>query len=106
VSDELKPCPFCGNPVEPEPPNPQDPDSSWFVACNNLSCVQPWDAEDTRERLAKSWNRRSLGPQTQAVIDQVAGLLTDPNVGPLTDGVKHVMIDVDQVPFLKEQGIP
>lgn len=122
MSDELKPCPYCGsslNHVESlarslDPPRVyheyHHPKNGCFMVTGNRHAIVANFTDDPTPRLQfiDTWNRRAtptLGPQTKAVLAEIVELLTDPKVGPLDDGVNHVMVDVDRVPLLREQGV-
>lgn len=58
LTDELLPCPFCGN--IPFVADEMDPDDWWYVACQTTGCILPVAAGHTSTKSAiDKWNRRA-----------------------------------------------
>jgi Lar family restriction alleviation protein len=58
VTDELKPCPFCGG----EAVLDNVYDSLWDVACPNEDCMGSIGLQPTRGMAIDAWNRRAGQP--------------------------------------------
>lgn len=53
MSEELKPCPFCGDKTV----YVYWREEQYFVSCNNCDCEG--GKQDTQEEAIKAWNRRA-----------------------------------------------
>ena len=65
MSEEIKPCPFCGKKAElferdisDFPGEPED--EKWDIRCKTLDCYMEYggDFYDTKEGITKRWNKR------------------------------------------------
>ena len=63
MSDEPKPCPFCGSvPMVSHVRNESafaETHPFWSIGCNNLSCLRPSVLGDSAQEVAQAWNRRA-----------------------------------------------
>ena len=63
MSEELKPCPFCGvvPDIREEPNAWYDGDSAFYAMCMNDDCCMCVETEAylTREEVTKAWNTRA-----------------------------------------------
>jgi len=57
MTNELKPCPFCGSKAELHMQNSTDPNSFWFIRCSNDECLIDTEL-DGRDVIIKCWNTR------------------------------------------------
>ena len=58
MTDELKPCPFCGEQEFISVRNGMNAVAAWVI-CNNCGCYGP--TEDTKAEAITAWNRREGG---------------------------------------------
>jgi Lar family restriction alleviation protein len=55
VSEELKPCPFCGTP-EPQLAQPRATVGWWVIECRDCPALME---EETEEAIVAAWNTRA-----------------------------------------------
>jgi len=72
MTDELKPCPFCGGKAELHMQNSTDPNSFWFIRCSNDECLIDTEL-DGRDVIIKCWNTRHNSDE----IKRMRNLLED-----------------------------
>lgn len=63
MSDELKPCPFCGGPALFKETGTRKYDD-WLVYCTKCGCRCPWEFSPDKESAMKVWNTRV--PESEA----------------------------------------
>lgn len=66
LTDELKPCPFCG--MQPEDPDVGD----YFVECPRCGVQGPVSNEDGRPIAKAEWNRRAIEAEVRAEAQEPA----------------------------------
>lgn len=67
MSEELKPCPFCGSLPSSAAHDCDDWNRQWIVACEDPNCgVQPYFYESDKPIAEAAWNRRAQ--PTAAVV--------------------------------------
>ena len=67
MSDDLKPCPFCGG--EPFSFEDYGHSTAWEVGCSNSQCrVEPHVWEKTKDEALASWNTRTPDTSIEALI--------------------------------------
>lgn len=69
MSDELKPCPFCGAPAELEQCDTEGPrEFRWTVGCHDDECIgyQSLTTYDRQITAVAAWNRRAAAPEPPA----------------------------------------
>lgn len=122
MSQELAPCPFCGEGVNlyVDAFDCEDREGTpTRVSCESCGCHGPWEYErDGSQKCVAAWNRRAKpGPATKAIIDKMMVCCLEPRwpdrVGMLDDG-KYIEISThmatswisvrDFKTFLAEQG--
>ena len=74
MSEELKPCPFCGGDVRNVyPVNPTLFDNHFLVICQQCGCIGPFSDErkngslsprEFQEKAVTAWNTRAVLPDT------------------------------------------
>jgi Lar family restriction alleviation protein len=66
MSDDLKPCPFCGG--EPFSFEDYGHSTAWEVGCSNSQCrVEPHVWEKTKDEAIASWNTRTPNTSAEAL---------------------------------------
>jgi Lar family restriction alleviation protein len=76
MSDDLKPCPFCGG--EPFSFEDYGHSTAWEVGCSNAQCrVEPHVWEKTKDEAIASWNTRTKTKAEQAFDQQIADYVTE-----------------------------
>ncbi len=66
MSDDLKPCPFCGG--EPFSFEDYGHSTAWEVGCSNSQCrVEPHVWEKTKDEAIASWNTRTPDTSIEAL---------------------------------------
>jgi len=68
MSDEMKPCPFCGAPAK-----------SITIGSPGITCPKGccYIIRDTREEVIEKWNRRPAEDELNKIIEKFAGAGTD-----------------------------
>lgn len=70
MSDELRPCPFCGGPAMYMGPDYQD--SRHVILCNGRDCLaRPTMRASTRRHVILDWNNRPVEDALRAQWDSV-----------------------------------
>ena len=89
MTNEIKPCPFCGDEAHIEDGRNDRP---WLVECPNRDChVQPFmDHADTRSQAVKAWNTRA-GEPANIVSTAVSELQAE--VERLTNAIEKICIE-------------
>lgn len=67
MSDELKPCPFCGAAAE-QPWNTGEPIAPWRICCS--ACTGEGPCGDTRAEVVGTWNARAGDAEYMVQIDR------------------------------------
>lgn len=73
MSEELKPCPFCGGAVKLEQPVDRTPRNEWWgIVCRNTTnvggtCAIEQRPSRTKEAAIARWNRRAPIARTRAL---------------------------------------
>jgi Lar family restriction alleviation protein len=76
MSDDLKPCPFCGG--EPFSFEDYGHSTAWEVGCSNSQCrVEPNVWEKTRDEALASWNTRTPDTGIEALTEQLEAARAD-----------------------------
>lgn len=73
MSEELKPCPFCG-----EPATPGFCAQNNFVRCTGCSC-RTWSCYDTAAKAIAAWNTRKHAPNVARCIEHLRRAIGDLN---------------------------
>ena len=72
MSEELKPCPFCGKKASIQDCSYYGSAPAWSAMCDNPTCFAYTEAFKTKKEAIERWNNR---PAEDALVGQLARLL-------------------------------